>query len=208
MTWGPRTTSRVRSLGSPGCSSSLTASRIGDLAQARVGSVDRLGPCRDGAAGGDVEYVRREAAVSEAQVDRCRPGVVAELDARELGQRNVVRHRLGGGRLEHCFVPQSLLVRPCRRREDIAERVVAFGPLLDRGEDPMLVLTLQRPVLAKPDRLGELAGALDVASAAIDDEVSKLGFDPDDDAVLRAAANPDVLNVRLADELRPGCASR
>ncbi len=118
-------------------------------------------------------------------------------------ERDVVRHRLGGGRLEHCFVPQSLLVRPRRRRDNVGERVLAFGALLDRGEDPMLVLALQRPVLAKPDRLGELAGALDVASAAVDDVVSELGLDPDDDAVLGAAADTHVLDLRRVDELDP-----
>ena len=76
---------RVRPLGSPGCSSSWTASGGGNLAQLGVGAVDGLGPGVDRAPRGDLEDVRREARVGQAQVERRGARVAAELQVRELG---------------------------------------------------------------------------------------------------------------------------
>ncbi len=69
----------------------------------------------------------------------------------------------------------------------------------------MLAALLERPVLAHPHRLGGAALALDVAAAAVDDVVTQLGLDPDDDPVAGVAllmpADSHVLNGRLTGGL-------
>ncbi|MDQ6729278.1 MAG: hypothetical protein M3022_02965 [Actinomycetota bacterium] len=80
----------------------------------------------------------------------------------------------------------------------------ALGSLLDADQHPVTVAPSQRPELAHPCHLGELAGALEVAAVAVDHVIPDPRVDLDHDAVGVLVAGPvqvDVLDRRLADRL-------
>ena len=169
MRWtcGPRTTTRVRPLGSPGCSSSWTASESATLrssasepstASAQAATARRAATSRMSGA---------KRAVGEAQVERRRARVAAELQVRELGDLEAGRRALGDRALDQRLVAQS----PARRTNGSAT-ILSLSACSPSAPDSIEASTQcsprrsQRPVLAHPHRLGELAVALDVPAAA------------------------------------------
>ena len=155
----------MRPLVSPAYSSSRAASGVATV-QRPVVAVDRPRPAGDRAAGGDLEHVGREAAVGEAQVERCGMRIALVLQVGDLGDLGVGRDRVGDRALDQRLVAQASLIGPGGRDDLLIECVLALDALLDRAEDPAVVRTLQRPVLADPGRLAEPAGALQVAAGA------------------------------------------
>ena len=103
-TRGPRTTSRVLPLGSPGCSSSWTHLAVGDRLEVAAVAVDRLRPGIDGAAGRDLEDVRREPAVGQARslaAARASPSKSRSASSAIFVPSG---HRVRGGALDHRLV--------------------------------------------------------------------------------------------------------
>ena len=154
-------------LGSPGCSSSCAAAGSAIARSAASSPSTASAQAGDRAAGGDLEHVRGEAAVGEAQVERGRARVALEVEVRDLGDLGPVWHRVRDRALHQRLVAHRLLVGPRRRDDLLLERVGALAALLDRdaassGSSRLPSVQNSRTL----DGLAEPPGALDVVPVA------------------------------------------
>src|SRR5581483_3693894 len=84
---------------------------VGDRLKRTVVPVDRLRPRCDRAAGRDLQDVRREAPVRDAQVVRRGTRVAVEVEVGDLGDPHAGGDGVGDGALDHRLIPDALVVR-------------------------------------------------------------------------------------------------
>ena len=177
--------------------------RRGRALERRVGAVDRLRPRLDGPPRGGLEHGGREAPVDDGEVERLRARVARVVDVDDLGDRGV-GHGVGDRELGDGVVVHARVIRPRRGDDRRVEVVGALGVLLDRVQDPAVVVAAQGPVLRERRELVVFLVALDDVAVAVDHDVAQDRDEADDDAVLGvvlAVGEAEVLDVRAAADL-------